>query len=102
MNGERMNPQVELSGQDETIANSLYSGLGAESTRPPLIVAPFQYAFTRQSSLLRETASVFGAAITQPLPAEHREMVEGGESQSAEDLAVARRMHDVKQDAWTS
>ena len=97
-----MNPQVELSGQDETIANSLYSGLGAESTRPPLIVAPFQYSFTPQPSLLRESASVFEAALTQPLPPEHRELIEAGESQSDEDLALARRMRDAQQDAWTS
>ena len=97
-----MNPQVDISGQDETIANSLYSGLGAESTRPPLIIAPFQYSFSRQPSLLREAVSIFGPAITQPLPEEHRELVQCGESQSAEDLALAGRMRDVQQDAWTS
>jgi hypothetical protein len=91
--------QTEISGRDETLAACLYSG-AAQVTVPQVRVVDFEYTI-RRPSLLAEVAVTYSPGLSRELSAEHRALLERGEEQSPEDLAVAERMIEIQRDALT-
>jgi hypothetical protein len=61
----------------------------------------FEYSI-RHKTLLEEVTAKFGDALTRELPPEHRALLERGEEQSPEDIALATRMREVQRDALTA
>jgi hypothetical protein len=98
--GESMNRETEISGRDETLASCLYYTGIAESPPflPPIRLVSFEYTI-RHKILLEEVRTKFGDALTRELPPEHRALLERGEEQSPEDIALATRMREVQRDA---
>jgi hypothetical protein len=94
-----MNEQVET-WRDETLAIGLYTGV-AETTPPlpPIRLTRFEYTIRRESSLLDKVVARFGESLKQELPPEHLALLERGEEQSPEDIALAERMRDVQREA---
>jgi hypothetical protein len=94
-----MGRETEVSGRNETLATCLYTSL-AES--PPcvlkLYLTHFEYTIHRKT-LLDEVAAKFGNSLTQELSPEHRALVEHGEEQTPEDIALANRMRTVQREA---
>jgi len=93
-----VSPYLELSGRDETLASSFYTGVATRSTTE-VVVARFGYTIRRQERLLDRLAASLGPQFSQPLPPEHMELVHRQEEQSAEDLALAERMLAVQREA---
>ena len=94
-----MNRQTETSGRDETLATGLYTSPSVTGQLSPQIrLTSFEYSI-RRTKLLDGAGATFGASLTRELPAEHRAMLERNEPQSSEDMALARRMHDVQRKA---
>jgi len=94
-----MNAPVERSGRDETLAIGLYTGM-AEFTTPQIFVTRFEYT-ARRTSLLDDVMGTFGSSLGRELPPEHLVLLERGEEQSPEDIALATRMRDVQRDTLT-
>jgi hypothetical protein len=88
--------QVEYSGWDETLAASLYTSVAA-ATDPAIYVTHFEYSIRRQA-LLDGVASVFGGELCRQLSPEHRALLERGEEQLPEDIALATRMCSVQRE----
>lgn len=91
-----MNAQTEFSGRDETLAIGLYTGV-AQVTVPQIHVTHFEYTIRRRG-LLGDVANTFGKSLSQPLSVEHRALLERGEEQLPEDIALATRMRDVQRE----
>jgi len=91
-----MNARVELSGRDETLAVGLYTGVAQEIV-PQMFVTCFEYTIRRRS-LLDEVARSLGKSLSKPLPADHRALLERGEEQLPEDIALATRMRDLQRE----
>ena len=94
-----MNTQPEFSGRDESLAMGLYTGM-SKATAPQILVTRFEYTIRRRS-LLDDVAGTFGKGLSQSLSPEHRALVESGEEQSIEDLALVEQMQDVQRDTLT-
>jgi hypothetical protein len=94
-----MNGQVETR-RDETLAIGLYTGIAGATPRYPQIrFAHFEYTIQRKKSLFDEVVVRFGESLKQELPPEHLALLERGEEQSPEDIALAERMRDVQREA---
>lgn len=94
-----MDRDPNISGRDETLATCLYTGVAeAPPFLPPIHLAHFEYTF-RYKTLLDGVMAEFGDSLTRELPSEHRALVERGEEQSPEDIALAARMGEVQRDA---
>jgi hypothetical protein len=91
-----MNEQTEFSGRDETLAAGLFTG-AAEVTVPQVSITHFEYVPHRKA-LLDGVKRVFGSGLARALPPDHRALLEKGEEQSAEDIALARQMLDIQRD----
>ena len=94
-----MGRETEISGRDETLAARLYTGVAEASPFFPQIVR-FEYTI-HSKTLLDEVIARFGDSLTRELPAEHRALLERGEEQTPEDIALAARMRQVQRDALT-
>ena len=92
-----MGNPTELSGRDETLASGLYTGLAATTT-PRVYLARFEYTIRRNMSLSKALDRV-SAPLARELSPEHRALLERGEEQSPEDIALASRMLEVQRDA---
>jgi hypothetical protein len=94
-----MNTQPEFSGRDESLAMGLYTGM-SQVTVPQILVTHFEYTIRRRG-LLDDVAATFSKGLSQSLSPEHLALLERGERQSPEDLALAERMQDVQRDTLT-
>ncbi len=94
-----MDKETMVSGRDETLATCLTTGL-VESPPHVLTVYLTHFDYTiRHKTLLDEVAARFGNGLMRELPPEHRAIVERGEEQTPEDIALATRMRAVQRDA---
>ncbi len=92
-----MGRETEISGRDETLATCLYTGVAEASPFFPQIVR-FEYTI-HSKTLLDEVIAKVGDSLTRELPAEHRALLERGEEQPPEDIALAARMRQVQRNA---
>ncbi|MCG3208348.1 MAG: hypothetical protein FOGNACKC_01951 [Anaerolineae bacterium] len=93
-----MPAQVNASGQDETLAASLYTGHIGRSF-PQIHLTSFAYTISpEKKSLLEKVGSVFGKSLKFDLPPEHQALLDQNEGQSPDDIDLANRMHHIQAD----
>ena len=94
-----MQVPVEKTGRDETLAMSFYTG---EVLALPY-VQPAQFEYTiRRESLLEKVTSRFAKDLARDVSPEHLALLDCGEQQSPEDVALAVRVQDTHRKALTS
>jgi len=89
-----MREQATGTSLDETLAMGFYTGQAV--WQPYLVVAPFSYTIRKKKSPLDRLASSFSNVAKHDVSPAHRALLESGETQSDEDIALAKRMQGVQ------
>ena len=84
----------DKTGTDLLLARAFYTGTEGYQVQPTIRIAEFAY------TTLDAVAAKFGDTLSRELPPEHRALLERGETQSAEDLALCERMQPVQAEAF--
>jgi len=87
---------LETSGWDETLALSLYTGVGPALVLPVFHITGFEYSTDKSEGAFERVAEQFGEYLHAPMTPEHRALLDKGEEQLQEDFALAERMQEAQ------